>query len=138
MLNCISSDHFAIGVTAIDSNNSIVRGRPHGGLAILWRKSIGHLCKVVKYEGETRVLGIEIQVQGMQLLLVNTYMPFCSIDNQADFAYYLAKLVDIIEDYTSPYVIIMGDLNADLKLNDTGQLSQQFGCNWLPSAGIKV
>jgi exonuclease III len=138
MLNCISRDHYAIGVTAMDSTNGIVSGRPYGGLAILWGKSICHLCKVLKYDGESRVLGIEIQFQSMHLLLINTYVPYCSANNQDACAYYLAKLADIIENYGSPYAIVMGDFNADLKVDTNGHLISGLAVSLSTSVLSKV
>ena len=37
LLNTISADHYAQGTSSVNCEESIVVGRPHGGLAMLWR-----------------------------------------------------------------------------------------------------
>ena len=51
------------------------------------------------------------------------YLPYCSDDNLDVFCYYLVKLDDLIKDFTTPYVYIIGDFNADTM---TGK-QQKFG-----------
>ena len=46
LLSDISQDHYALDTSSINCSQSILTGRPHGGLAILWRKSLSHLCQV--------------------------------------------------------------------------------------------
>ena len=39
------------------TDDKLLRGRPHGGVSILWRKSLSHIVKTVKYDDD-RVIGI--------------------------------------------------------------------------------
>ena len=45
ILSNIHNDFYAFGVSAIDTENVITAGRPYGGVAILWRKSLGNSIK---------------------------------------------------------------------------------------------
>jgi exonuclease III len=48
-LNTISNDFYANGVYAMDASEGILSGRPHGGLAVLWKKSIASLFLYFNY-----------------------------------------------------------------------------------------
>ena len=72
VLNDISATHFAQGVSSIDSDHEILTGRPYGGLAILWRKTLGHVCRVITYD-DNRVMGIEILSSQNSILILNVF-----------------------------------------------------------------
>lgn len=112
-LSKISDEYYAAGITSMDSSNGIVTGRPYGGMGILWRKSIGSHCNIIKYPNETRLMAIEFRARDYKVLFINAYLPYCCDENLTEFQFYLAKLKDIIESYDSPYVVTMGDFNAD-------------------------
>ena len=61
------------GVSAMDENQ-LLRGRPHGGVVILWKSDLK--CKIVpvKYESK-RICAIIIDLGIEKLLLLNVYMP---------------------------------------------------------------
>ena len=71
----ISKNHYAKGITSIDSSAYIVAGRPHGGLANLWWKSMGRYCSIVTYPDEKRLMSIEVQNSTNKLLFINCYLP---------------------------------------------------------------
>ena len=113
VLNDISATHFAQGVSSIDSDHEILTGRPYGGLAILWRKTLGHACRVITYD-DNRVMGIEITSSQNSILILNVYLPYCSEANQLDFDFYLSKLKDLIDAHKSPHTLVFGDFNSDV------------------------
>lgn len=125
LLNCLHKDFYAKGISAMDTSAALIRGRPHGGLAILWKKSLGSSCKVVDYD-DPRIMGLEVNKESKSVLLVNIYMPYACHDNASNFAYYLSFIDSIIMAYRSPYVYVAGDFNSDLSLTD-GQINQCFG-----------
>ena len=69
-LTIINDEFYAKGISSMDSSVHILAGRPHGGLGILWRKSLGEKC--------TRLLG-------MRLLLKIMMMKLYCADNTDDF-----------------------------------------------------
>jgi exonuclease III len=125
-LASISEDFYAKGISSIDSSSGIHTGRPYGGLAILWRKSIAGKCKLIDHD-DSRIMGIEIEGDSVKLQLLNVYLPYSSADNYDDFVFYLSKLDSIIADYSSPYIFVMGDFNADVRLNAHNQENNKFG-----------
>ena len=51
-------DFYGQGLSSVNSNSGLLAGRPHGGLAILWHKSLGVSCKINTYD-DKRLMGIE-------------------------------------------------------------------------------
>ena len=126
LLASIHKDIYSKGVSTIDSWKGIVQGRPHGGLAILWRKSL-YSNAVPCLDDDSRIMGIEIGGYNSMILVVNTYLP-CSSDNNLDmFNLYLNKLDSIVLTSNTVSNIIMGDFNADIKADSEGYHHQLFG-----------
>ena len=99
-------------------------GRPHGGVAVLWRKSLGSNCKVVNFN-DNRLLGIELNNGHQDMLFVNVYLPYCCDENMEDYLYYMAKVDSLLSDYHSPFVFIIGDFNAHITCS--GHNGHKFG-----------
>ena len=111
ILDTISNKFYSKGISSVKHDSGVLRGRPHGGLAILWRKELDH-CKVINMMDD-RIMGFEIKCNDKKLFFVNLYMPFCNRDNLELFMFYLGKINSIITDADTPYVYIVGDLNSD-------------------------
>ena len=59
------------------TDQSILVGRPHGGLGILWRKSLGDSIQVHKYLQESqRVMAVKFEYDNQKVLILNVYMPY--------------------------------------------------------------
>jgi hypothetical protein len=97
----------------MDINSAILSGRPFGGLAILWSKKLGHLCKPVIYEDDSNIIGLELTLRKVKYLFINIYMPYCCAQNRDNFVSNLSQIDSIIRSCGTPYVFIMGDFNAD-------------------------
>lgn len=113
-LNTISTEFYTSGIYAMDASEVISNGRPHGGLAILWRKSIAKHCFLVAYD-DTRIMGINVKNECKQLLLLNVYLPYDDGTNVDDYKFYLNKIESSIEESVTPYVAICGDFNANIR-----------------------
>ena len=123
-LSTIHDEFYAFGISSIDSSTGITKGRPYGGIAILWKKTSLYNYKILEYD--QRILGIQLDCNGTEVVILNVYLPYCSAENQNDFEFYLAKLSSIIEELQTPFVYIMGDWNADVsKVN--GKIRHKFG-----------
>ena len=116
-LTTLDDDFYCKGISSMTCDERVLTGRPFGGLAILWRKSIGQSCSIVEYD-DARLLGIELKYEGNSALIVNVYMPYDCHDNVDEFHYYLNKVNDIIEEYDNPHVFVMGDFNANVSQNN--------------------
>ena len=90
-LNNISTEFLAGGVYAMDASNGILSGRPHVGLAILWRKSIASSQCFIVVCDEARMVGIIVKNECKKLLLLNVYLPYDG-SNIDDYNFYLNKL----------------------------------------------
>ena len=98
-------------------NESVVtRGRPHGGVAIVWNKRIQ--CKVSPVELKSkRMCAVTIDLEDKVILLVCVYMPCddrCLHLNLMEFNYILNALDILMNEVDAEYVCIGGDFYTDL------------------------
>ncbi len=112
-LSTIHPDFSATGISSMDSSAGVLAGRPHGGMAIMWRRSLADKCKIVSYD-DTRLLGIEFSAKSYHILFINVYLPHNCASNSDDYLFYLAKIQNIIQNAATPYVFAIGDFNGDL------------------------
>ena len=112
---CPASVKISMGETAMDDEVGIRLGRPFGGVAVMWRKSLGTVN--VKRYNDSRLIGIEIRHSGGILFILNVYMPTQSRDNYHDFLEYLQKIQYCIEEAPTNSVMVIGDWNADITSN---------------------
>ena len=126
LLNNVHPDFSARGISSVNSTDGLLVGRPHGGLAILWRKSIGSDCTIIDYCDE-RLMGLEISSHTSKVLIVNVYMPNCCNNNIEDFMFYLCKLDSTIKSADTSYVFVVSDFNSKVRLNADDVLSHKFG-----------
>ena len=126
-LSGISTDHYALGISSINCSHSIITGRPHGGLAILWRKSLSHCCQVSTIKGENRLMELSLNLGDKTYYFINVYMPYCSSENFDEFMYYLHKCIDLIDASGHAHAMIIGDINADVTRDQNGYIAHLFG-----------
>jgi exonuclease III len=107
-------------VSAMDTDAGIISGRPYGGIAILWRKSLGHLCKINDYN-DSRLLGLSINIEGIEILIVNVYLPYYNGSNLNEYIDYLSRLHTIIDQHATSYVYVIGDFNANICRTNPGR-----------------
>ena len=60
-LSTVSDQFYAKGVSSVSTNENVLRGRPHGGIAIMWRKELTNKCKLMDLNDE-RLMGIELNM----------------------------------------------------------------------------
>lgn len=124
-LQSVHNDFFAKSISSVDTSCQLLNGRPHGGISILWRKELTKYCVVKDYD-DCRILGLEFKCAQAPVLLLNIYLPFCSDNNKLLYESYLSRIGSIIDSYPSPYIYIIGDFNADIKMSH-GIIKQSFG-----------
>ena len=123
LLATLNSQFYASGVSSMNSSSRLWSGRPFGGLAVLWHKRIGSVCNIVKYDDDPRLLGINININGNDVLILNVYLPCDNAENENDFICYLAKISSIVTSHPTGSVMVMGDFNANLLPN----VGRRFG-----------
>ena len=88
-LKGIHENFYAEGILTMSNDQGILVGRPHGGLGILWNKSLGDSISIVKYEQDScRIMGLKCANNAQQLLILNIYIRFddgCHGDNYECF-----------------------------------------------------
>lgn len=115
LLNTIDDEFYGRGVSAMDTSCSIMKGRPHGGVAILWRKSLQNIK--LHDMSDSRLMCIELSNNNRSYFLINVYMPVDCNENVAQFTSCLSSVNAVSQEQSSPYVCMFGDLNANILSN---------------------
>lgn len=110
-LHSISDDFGCTGTSSMDTSAGILRGRPYGGLTILWRKSAFNNVSVIQCNSE-RVCAIKIVLNERSVLVFNVYMPTDVPSNLVEFTDCLSLVSAIIDDSNIENCYILGDFNA--------------------------
>ena len=126
-LNTIDYKFYAKGFSTIDYSKGPLVGRPYGGIAILWRKTLGKKCLITGVDD--RIMAISLPLSNNEnILLYNVYLPYQCRDNYGEFMEYIGKINMLVQSADTPYVLVMGDFNADLSnINDNSNNGVHFG-----------
>ena len=110
----IDSNFLSVGVSAMDSSKLLL-GRPYGGCAILFRRSL--ISCISRLDSPSkRFCAVRLQDNaGSTTLIVRVYLPFSdgSSESSNEFLVTLGELEGFIDRYSSDYLIIAGDFNVD-------------------------
>lgn len=96
-LETIDEDFGSTGASAVDTTKGMLTGRPHGGVALLWRKSVFTCVSVVPCVNP-RIAAIKVMLSDKPVLIITVYMPVNCIDNLIEFTDCLGHLNAITED----------------------------------------
>ena len=124
-LSIVDDMFYSKGISSMDTSVKIHQGRPHGGLGILWKKSLGENCNIVDM-CDTRIMALDIKIDDISLLVVNIYMPCDTSENTELFQEYLSKIDLIFETCNTPYIYVLGDFNANLQVKEGGIIYSRF------------
>ena len=80
-------------------------GRPFGGIAMLWRKSLNKYISIVTYDCD-RIVGLKFESNSFAALFVCVYLPYDCSDNFDNYMFLLAKISQIIDEFQTPYVYV--------------------------------
>jgi len=100
-------------MSAIDSTSNLVMGRPYGGTAILYRKSLANSCSPIN-SNNPRITGVNISSSDGKILLLNVYMPCNYGDDESlqDYLECLCQLQALIIESDAVHTMIGGDFNS--------------------------
>ena len=90
-LHSIHDSFYGDGVSAVHTENGILVGRPYGGVAILWRKSLNICVKIIKDKNDNRLMGIIIKRGDTTCNILNVYLPTESAYTMPGFTHYLYR-----------------------------------------------
>ena len=83
VLGDVDDNFLYAGVSGFD-NSDILRGRPFGGCAILWRSDLRMKVSILDTASK-RVCAVRMVSGSCRLLFVNVYMPFEADDSSTNF-----------------------------------------------------
>ena len=106
---------------AVDLYNNIQPAqvpRGYGGTAILWKKEINHLIKVIQ-DGNERLQCVEFLDNNYKpLLIISAYLPTKGCHDLEEFKENVDQLFEICQKYCLTHdILIGGDINEDISKN---------------------
>ncbi len=104
------------GVSSIKDNDVLV-GRPHGGVACLWRRSLKAKVTPLVTNNE-RICAIRLEMIHITLLIICVYMPCDTNSYQSHTATTYCDVLQCINDLCAnesvENIVLGGDFNTDL------------------------
>ena len=113
LLASLDDRFYGQGVSAMDAINKLLRGSPHGGLGILWRKTLVG-CKIINLPNP-RIMSMRIDNIQNSMKIFNVYMPCDHTDNRDEFLEILSYLNTAVEESDAPHIAMIGDFNANIQ-----------------------
>ncbi|CAH0724827.1 unnamed protein product, partial [Brenthis ino] len=104
-INEISADFGCFAKSSIDTTSGILRGRPYGGLALLWRKSMFSDVTVINCTSD-RLAAVQINMGCRQFLILTVYLPTDSEENLVAFTDCLAGIEALIDDSSAEAIYV--------------------------------
>ena len=93
------------------------RGRPYGGVRILWKQNTGFKCSVLGHDDLHRCLAVKLECQNVVIVCVNVYFPSFnnSVYNEEDILNCFAFIDSIFSQNLGSNVkfMVIGDFNFD-------------------------
>ena len=112
ILSELHDDFYAYGTAPVDMGEGMLRGRPHGGMAILWRKNLDSVITIQNFNDD-RLIGFSVQdTGGSKILFISVYLPCDTAENEHIYADYIGKICDLIWGADTNEVCVIGDFNA--------------------------
>ena len=106
----IDSNFNSYAISSVD-HGQILAGRTYGGLTVLWRKSIDHICRVITFDDD-RLLGLKVDCPHSPLLGINVYLPYYCEENYDDYLFYIGKILSVVDELDNCGLMVLGDFNC--------------------------
>ena len=116
----LPKDLVVYSIGSFKDNSRILRGRGKGGLSLIWHKSIDHITSRIQVKINSRLQSLILDLPGAKLLLINSYFPQdTQNDNydEQDLLETLASVQSLLENNQHDQALLLGDLNADFSRN---------------------
>ncbi|KAG7301095.1 hypothetical protein JYU34_015495 [Plutella xylostella] len=111
-INTIDAEFAYSGSSAVDTSAGPLKGRPYGGVAVLWRKT--RFRNVTPLDtGSKRVAAVRVEVADRSFIVLSVYMPCDSDVNLPLFTEYLGVISAIVEGSDIECIVALGDFNAN-------------------------
>ena len=115
VLNNIHRDYVGNGVSGTPDDELLI-GRPKGGVAILWKKTLSKLVEFHKVPDTDRACAVTITLGAVKTTCINLYLP---VDSQSktritqEFLNTVDATQVFMEQCSSRHIILGGDFNVD-------------------------
>ena len=113
-LSFFSSKYNFHAQSGVDEQSQILRGRPYGGCAILWKHELEGNIMCINTSC-SRLCAIKIKIKNSWILLINLYLP---CDTRSADISELDRVIDDVHTILSSeqydHILLGGDLNCDL------------------------
>ena len=103
-LSSIHDDFLFVGTSCMDLEDGVMTGQPHGGTAVLWRKS---LTAYPVSNVDKNIIGINIRCQNNSKVIINVYLPYNSPSNVEAYLKYLGALQILCEAQQSSIYVLL-------------------------------
>lgn len=114
ILSTVDSEFGWTGKSAVDISTGLLKGRPHGGVGILWRKSVFQAVSIIECHSD-RITFIKISANNTSFLVASVYMPTDTNENLPLFTECLGLLsTTITENSDVQAAFMIGDFNAHI------------------------
>ena len=122
--NNINPDFMFCGKSAMDERLSmqLLRGRPFGGVGVLWRRSLSSLVTYYGCSNDGRVVVIKLENGSQNILVFGVYLP-CD-DHRSEYMHSVQQILgyieSVLESHSGYKCIILGDFNFECKTSSAG------------------
>ena len=111
-------------ISGMDESDVSRKGRPKGGVAILWQKDL-KLTFIPIVTNSKRLCALNVKSDSFNIMLINVYMPN---DDDTDDSYFmygdiLSEISSLFNSYEDCKIIIGGDFNVDYMRFNSRNLS---------------
>ncbi|CAG4954359.1 unnamed protein product [Colias eurytheme] len=112
-LSEIDEDFLYHGISGVNASEGILKGRPYGGVALLWRKNLFQQTNIIDTaEENSRVVAIKFKINNLFFIAMSVYMPCDCSDNLTEFTSTLSAMSAVVESCDVQMVYMLGDYNA--------------------------
>lgn len=119
VLGNIHKEYLWHGVCGVDDKENLLCGRPPGGVAILWKKSLANIVTKVKMAGNhRRICSVMVHLGNVKLLVMSVYMPNDNYKQtmvEEEFLEICDQIECVILEQKPDFYIIGGDYNVDFR-----------------------
>ena len=117
----IHPNYSAFSVSGVDSSQDIIAGRPYGGTAILYNKTMADKVLPVKCANR-RISALNLKLcENFSMVICNVYMPTDTYSRTMvndEYMEVLSDLDSIIQQTDPSALILAGDFNTDFSRNN--------------------
>lgn len=107
--------------SGVDSNGSVLKGRPYGGCAFLWNMQIDKFITCVDSKSK-RICAVMFDDGIYKMLLMSVYLP-CDNYNvnfaSEEYIQTIGEVSRLVHLHNAQYIICAGDFNTDFSRNNS-------------------